>query len=209
MTFEEYYRSRKWDASFTHQKPDEQVRIYREAVSAGCLSCGLTNELELNALDEGKIYCSKCIKAGHHEGKIKKNKKPEKIKEEEKNLKPKLELNLLESAKVAKNSVSKFPLNELLEVVDFLKGPKEIEHTVRLLNEKIIEEYKKNVLIFYSEKNIKENEQSFETDLRYSMFLGLRSIFKINEIVELMGQGEIKSRNISKSHTWKDLEDEF
>jgi len=214
MTFEEYYRSRRWDASFTHQVPDEQARVYREAVSAGCLSCGLRSELDLNALDEGKIYCSTCIEAGHHEGKkTNNNKEPKKnnepIKKIDTKSKLKPELNLLESAKVAKHSVSKFPLDELLEIVDFLEGPKEIQHTVQLLNEKIAGEYRNNILSTYAEKNIKENSESIELDLKESMALGLRSIFKLEKIVELMGKGEVKARSISKTHTWKDLKDEF
>ena len=212
MTFEDYYQSRKHDESFTYQTAREQTRIYYKAISSGCLSCGLTDVVKLNAFNEGKIYCSSCMEAGLHDGKTMNNeKKPKKNKEpiKEAKTKPKPELNLLESAKVAKNSVSKFPLDELIEIVDFLEGPKEIQHTVQLLNEKIVEEYKNNVLSTYAEKNIKENAQSLELDLKESMALGLRSIFKLDKIVELMGKGEVKARSISKSHTWNDLKDKF
>ena len=214
MTFEDYYQSRKHDESFTYQTTKEQTRIYYKAISSGCLSCGLTDVVKLNAFDEGKIYCSSCTELGLHDGKQtnnkkepKKNNKPIKKIDTKSKLKP--ELNLLESAKVAKHSVSKFPLDELLEIVDFLEGPKEIQHTVKLLNEKIAGEYRNNILSTYAEKNIKENSESIELDLKESMALGLRSIFKLEKIVELMGKGEVKARSISKTHTWKDLKDEF
>ena len=211
MNFEEYHNGRVGDPAFDYQNPKEQLKKYHEAMAHGCVVCGNCFPSELEIL-KGKLYCNSCSEGGLRKkgtaGKTEEDGSKSTTKNNAKTV-DKPYLNLLDTAKVAKIAASNFPLNELLDIVDFLEGPSEIEHTVKLLNEKIKSEYKESVIKAYRERNSILDLSSLEADIKKSMELGLRSILKLDEIANLLGKVDIKSRTINNSHSWQDLKNDF
>jgi hypothetical protein len=231
MTFDDYYKNRRFEKAFSQLTRYQQHASYYEAIKRGCLKCGYDDVVKLNVTN-GKIYCTSCLEQGavvnkalvvekKADANAKSEKKkasivskpkikpvePTKLKPKKTSIKPKL--NLLETAQVAKKAISKFPFDDFSDVADFLEGNNEIEETIKLLNKNISDEYKKNILLLYAKKNLKEDPKLINKDLKASMELGLRALFKNEAIVKYLDKGAVKSRIISKTHTWKDLKDEF
>jgi len=131
--------------------------------------------------------------------------KPPKTEEPKRNL---ASLDIVESAKIAQQTIKSFNPDELLEVSDFI--PKsEIMEALQGLHERLRPTYEYNLIKHYENKLQIKNvaKEEIASQVNRCMEQGFEGILKLEELQGLFGDGIEKNvgRTISKRRSWSEI----
>ena len=117
-------------------------------------------------------------------------------------------LDIVESAKIAQQTIKSFNPDELLEVSDFI--PKsEIMEALQGLHERLRPTYEYNLIKHYENKLQIKNvtEEEIASQVSRCMKQGFEGILKLEELQGLFGDGVEKNlgRTISKRRSWSEI----
>ena len=117
-------------------------------------------------------------------------------------------LSVVESAKIAKQTITFFNSSELLEVKDFLSQQEMIE-AVRDLHERLRPSYENKIINYYANqlKIEKVKLEEIDPQVELCMRQGFEGILKLEELQGLFGDGVEKNigRTISKRRSWSEI----
>lgn len=165
-----------------------------------------------NEFRESRGKPTETIRSQHNNFKDKDTQEKEK-KKKINSLKP--ILNVVQQAKVSKIAVAHFPVQDLLEVINFIQEREAVFSAVEVFNQEIRSKYMVLVKPILDEKKIDDEDlysAQMDLDVSKCMELGRNSILRLPEVSacipdakEAMGP----SKKISKTHSWEDLKGDF
>jgi hypothetical protein len=127
-------------------------------------------------------------------------------------------LDFLEAAKIAKEAISNFPLDELYELIDFLDGKTEINKTIALMHGRIKPIYRELITASY-QKNGVASLEAIDADIRQAMDRGMKALLRNETVSPLLGDKKVLTRSadnqtiygekIKNTHSWNELKNKF